>query len=205
MAERDPLQAYIEDGLERLKDRYPDVHSKLELAIAQLSEASRPEDFQAIGVICRDAIILFAGAIFSPDFVKPGDAVPTDEQTQNRIEMTLAHFGQLGGSERLRRLLRAVSDYAQGLQHNRESDRAEAQRTALFSTLSLAELATLMETATRNEYWVQQYGVYKCPVCGSTGLDEDELVDYDADFGPVLLARYLACGECPWTSLGGRP
>lgn len=205
VAEHDPLQAYIEAGLQRLKDRYSDVHAKLDLARVGLTEASSSEEYQAIGLLCRDAMIMFANAIFSPDFIPESEETPAEDRAMPRIEATLAHFGEMAGSEEQRRLARAVLAYAMRLHHNQEAAREEAQRALVFTTLVLTELAGLMEKATQGVQWVETYGRYKCPVCGSTELDEDEIVDYDADIGPILAARYLACGKCPWTSLGDRP
>jgi len=188
------MDDYLGEGGEKLKAAYPEVWGKLDLATEQLKTATQPEHYQAIGVLCRDAMILFANAIFSPDFVPEGQKLPAEDHAKARIDMTLQHFGQLAGSEEIRKLTRAVVAYAMRLHHNQDASDQEARRTALFTTLALTELAALIETATRKERWVQKYGVYKCPACGSTELQEDWFVEYDAGW------QYLWCTKCRWSS-----
>jgi len=190
------MEDYLAEGRDKLKVAYPEVWGKLDLAIERLKTATQAEDYQAVGLLCRDAMILFANAIFSPDFVPAGEDVPGPDKVQQRIELTLSHFGELGGSERLRRLVKAVFSYAQGLQHNREAGLGEARRTLLFTTAALIELTALIETATKNEQWVQKYGVYKCGGCGSTQLVEELCGDYDGP-GP----SFLICQKCNWQAI----
>jgi len=189
------MDDYLAGGQEKLKAAYPDVWGKLDKAIDDLKTATEPEHYQAIGLLCRDAMILFANAIFSPDFVPKGQELPPEGDAKTRMKMTLQHFGQLAGSENLRKLTKAVWDYAVGLQHNQGATAGEARRTALFTALALVEVASVVETATKNEQWVKKYGVYKCDACGSTKLEEDVAVDYDKDH-VVHGTPYLVCSNC---------
>ena len=192
------MDGYLTKGLDKLKAAYPGVWGKLDKAIADLKTATEPEQYQTIGLLCRDAVIVFANAIFSPDFTPDGQQPPAQDDAKAQIEITLQHFGQLAGSEEIRKLTRAVVAYAMRLHHNQDSSAPEAHRTLLFTTLTLIELAGLIETATKNEQWVKKYGVYKCDACGSTKLEEDVEVDYD---GPDMMhgTVYLVCSNC------GRP
>lgn len=192
------MNDYLAEGQEKLKAAYPEVSGKLDLAIDRLKTATQPEHYQAIGIHCRDAMIVFANAIFSPDFVPKGQNLPAEDNANARIEMTLQHFGQMAGSQQIRKLTKSVVAYAMRLHHNQAPSLDDARRALLFTTVALIELAGLMDTATRNEQWVKKYGVYKCDACGSTRLEEDVAVDYDKDH-IVHGTPYLVCSNC------GRP
>lgn len=194
--------AYGEQRLGQLKERYPEVHEKLLSALEELSSADSTEDNQDVGLRCRDAIILFANAIFSPDFVPQSDDPPKDGDAMGRIELTLRHFGKLAGSDALRGLVKSCWAYSMRVQHNQGSTSDDAQRAALLTTVTIIELANLVEEATKNTAWMEQYGVYKCPTCGSSDLSEDTVVDdFDASGFPRSHHDYLSCGQCQWSSL----
>lgn len=193
---------YAQQRLGQLKERYPEVHEKLLSALDELSNADSAEDYQDVGLRCRDAIILFADAIYSPDFVAEGEDPPKDGDAKTRIELTLKHFGRLAGTDTLRDLVRSCWAYSMRVQHNIGSTSDDAQRAALLTTVTIIELAILVEEATKNTAWMEQYGVYKCPTCGSSDLYEDTVVDdFDASGFPRWHRDYLSCRQCPWSSL----
>jgi hypothetical protein len=187
------MDDYLAEGLDKLKATYPDVWSKLDLAADRLKTATGSEDYQAVGLICRDAMILFANAIFSPDFISESEDIPPEDKAMPRIETTLAHFGELAGAEAQRRLTRAALAYAIRLQHNQVATAEEARRMLLFTKIAITEVAALVERATENLDLVQRYGVYKCGGCGSTEVVEEHYADYEGP-GP----SFLICQNCNW-------
>ena len=193
--DHDPLKSYLDAGLQRLQEKYTDVHDRLERARVELGKASRAAEYQAVGIICRDALIEFANAIFSPDFVPDSEDQPQKANAKSRIKFTLQHFGQLAGSDAERKSTDAAWKNAVALQHDASGDRPKAQRTLLYTTLAIIELAALIDTATQNTEWVEHYGVYKCPACGSTNLSEFDTSDWSGA-GPLM----LNCDECNWLS-----
>lgn len=176
----------MEAGLENLRKRHPAAAGKLDEAAKRLYERSRAEDGQYVGIMCRDALIVFAADVFSPEFVPSGEEPPKGDNVARRLELCLQHFGQLGGSQELRDLTKKVLAYAFRLQHNREASSVEAERALTYTTLALVELADLLRNASRADDIRRRFGVYKCRVCGSTNLtiafiegdidDEGELV-----------------------------
>jgi len=196
----DALAEYVDAGLQNLKGKYSEVRVKLDVARDRLADVSSPEDCQAVGLICRDAMIRFANAIFSPDFVPEGSEVPAEDRAGARIDMSLQHFGQMAGSAEIRRFTKTVVAYAMRLHHSQDATQEQAQRTVLYTTLALIELAALMEAVTRSEKWVQQYGVYKCDNCASTKLTEDVVVDVDSH-GVQSATKLLVCSQCGWVCL----
>lgn len=189
--------AYGEQRLRQLKERYPEVHEKLLSALAELSDADSTEDYQDVGLRCRDAIILFADSVYSPDFVPEGSDAPKDGDAKGRVQLTLRHFGRLAGSDELHDLLKSCWAYNMRLQHNQESTTEDAQRAALLTTVAITELANLIEEATKNTKWMEKYGVYKCPVCGSTELEEDVVADVDSHGTPSGTTLF-GCSKCHW-------
>ena len=188
--------------LGQLQERFPAVHDKLQSAFEELSNADSTEDYQDVGLRCRDAILLFADAVYSPDFVSEREDPPKAGDAKSRIELTLSHFGQLAGSEALRDLVKTCWTYAMRVQHNQASASDDAERAAILTAVALIELAHLMEEATKNTVWMEQYGVYKCPTCGSSDLYEDTVVDdFDASGSPRWHHDYLSCEQCHWSSL----
>lgn len=192
----DDFTRYIEDGLQGLQSRYPEARNKLELACLRLAEASSPEDYQSIGILCRDAMITFANAIFSPEFTPQDEKVPNWDDTSKRVELTLQHFGQMTGTREVRDLAKKVVAYAMRLHHNQHGSHQEARRTLLYTTLALIELADLVETGTRNNEWVQNFGAYKCQACGSTKLETFENVELNDEGFPASAWEFLMCMQC---------
>lgn len=172
-------------------------------AESRLREASSPADFQAVGLACRDILIEFANAVFSVDYVEEGVTTPGQNDAKARIAIVLREFGGLGGDDELKGLTDALWGYVVRLQHDRRATREEAERTLFYTSAAVVEVILIVERATGNDYNLRTYGVYKCPMCGRTELEEDVIVDYEPDIGPVLAARYVFCPSCPWTSLHG--
>ncbi|HKZ50985.1 MAG TPA: hypothetical protein VJ256_04435, partial [Dehalococcoidia bacterium] len=81
------MKDYLDAGLEGLGDRYPDVWNRLERAKTRLRDSDSPDDYQSVGLLCRDAWIAYADAIFSPDFVPDGAEIPTKDETHKKIDV----------------------------------------------------------------------------------------------------------------------
>lgn len=64
-------------------ESWSDVDRALTKAAEQIARASNPEDFQAIGLFCREGLISLAQAVFDPAKHVTGDDVqpsPTDSK-----------------------------------------------------------------------------------------------------------------------------
>jgi hypothetical protein len=100
----------------------------------QLAVAETEEQFQTVGLLCRETLISLAQAAFSPDEHPTLDGVKaTDTDTKRMLEAYIA--ASLGGSsnEHLRKHARAALDLALHLQH---------KRTASFRDAALCSEAT---------------------------------------------------------------
>ncbi|TIL50467.1 hypothetical protein [Mesorhizobium sp.] len=88
-----------------------------------LAEARNEEEFQAVGMLCREALISLAQAVYSADKHPVADVAtlsPTD--FKRMIEAFVAVELAGGSSEDLRRHARAAFDLANNLQHRRTAD-----------------------------------------------------------------------------------
>lgn len=87
-----------------------------------LAEARNEEEFQAVGMLCREALISLAQAVYSAEKhpVTEVSLSPTD--FKRMIEAFIAVELAGGSSEDLRRHARAAFDLANNLQHRRTAD-----------------------------------------------------------------------------------
>ena len=189
------ISRYGESRAESLRDRHPEAYEKVVSGAGRLAAGKASDDWQSVGLSCRDAHISFANSVYSPDFLPAGENEPAADHSNRRIELTIRHFGQLGGSDELRDVVKKLWTYAVRLQHDNGATEEDAGRCLTLTTLALGELAEMISQAVQNEDWVKEYGVYKCPTCGSTGLREDWIVEYDGAW------KYLDCTKCVWSSL----
>lgn len=101
----------------------------------QLARARHEEDFQAVGLLCRDVLISVAQEVFEPTRHPPADGVhPSDTDAGRMLEAFVA--AELPGSENeaVRRHAKAALALANAMTH---------KRTAQFRAAALCAEATL--------------------------------------------------------------
>ena len=102
---------------------WPRVDRQVEKMRAQLARAEHEEDFQAVGLLGREAIISLAQMVFDPAKHRMADSVvPSDTDAGRMLEGYLA--AELGGGadEETRRHAKASLGLALALQHKRTAD-----------------------------------------------------------------------------------
>lgn len=100
----------------------------------QLEEAKNEEDFQSVGLLCREALISIAQEVYNPEKHKTLDAVsPSNTDANRMLEAYIS--AELGGksNEAARRVVKAALALANELQH---------RRTATFKEAALCTQAT---------------------------------------------------------------
>lgn len=86
--------------------------------------ASAAEDFQGIGLLCREVIISLAQAVFDPEVHKTSDGVQASKTDANRmIEAYIAHEFPGASFKEVRAHARASLALALNLQHRRTATR----------------------------------------------------------------------------------
>ena len=93
----------------------------------KLAESTKEEDFQTIGLLCRETLISLAQAVFIPDLHKTSDEV-TPSQTDAKRMLEAYILTEFSGSanEELRKHSRAALELAVALQHRRTASFKDA-------------------------------------------------------------------------------
>ncbi|RXZ65282.1 hypothetical protein [Pelagerythrobacter rhizovicinus] len=109
---------------ERAASGWERVDRALSKARAQLGLASAEEDFQGIGLLCREVIISLAQAVFDPELHKTTDGIEASNTDANRmIEAYIAHEFPGASFKEVRAHARASLALALNLQHRRTATR----------------------------------------------------------------------------------
>ncbi len=110
------------------------VDRGLHEARQRLSAAATEEQFQAVGLICREALISLGQTVFDPEHHPTLDGVAaSDTDAKRMLEAYIAKTLSGGANEASRRHARAALDLANQLQH---------KRTATFRDAALCAEAT---------------------------------------------------------------
>ena len=136
-----PLMDLLEDmssgdrsGLGAEPTGWGRVDRCVEKARGSLAAASVEEDFQQVGLLCREVLISTAQAVYDPERHPPLDGtVPSSTDAKRMLEAFIAV--ELGGgpNEIARKHAKAAMDLALALQHDRR---------ATFRTAAMCEEAT---------------------------------------------------------------
>jgi hypothetical protein len=96
------------------------VDRTLEKARAALSSARTEEEFQTVGLLCREVLISLGQAVFDPFRHRTSDGViPSDSDGARRVGAFLATELGGGAHEETRKHAKAAMDLAVALQHRR--------------------------------------------------------------------------------------
>lgn len=110
----------------------------------QLTTASAEEDFQAVGLLCREVIISLAQAVYDPLLHEPVDGVKPSETDANRmLEAYIAHVFPGASYKEVRAHARASLALALNLQHRRTATRQLAS-LCLEATASTAAVISII-------------------------------------------------------------
>ncbi len=109
------------------------VDRDMEKIADALARASNEEDFQTVGLLCREAITSLAEVVYDPSYPSLDGIAPSETDAKRKLESYIAH--ELAGkkNEELRRFTKAVYQLAVSLQH---------RRTATFRDAALSAEAT---------------------------------------------------------------
>jgi len=125
-------------GFERVDRAMGKARSQFELA-------SDEEDYQAIGLLCREVIISLAQAVFDPEIHETLDGVTASATDANRmLEAYIGHVFPGGSNKEVRAHARASLALALNLQHRRTATKqlaalcveATASTTAVISIIA---------------------------------------------------------------------
>jgi hypothetical protein len=119
------------------------VDRHIKAAKERLDEAAFEEEFQQVGLLCREALISLAQAAFDPERHPTIDGITASSTDAKRmLEATIGADLSGEGNEEARALVKAAVRLALALQHDRAAD----QRTATLCYESTAAAIRLVAT-----------------------------------------------------------
>lgn len=103
------------------------VDRAISKAKAQLSSAKHEEDFQHVGLLCREVLISLGQAVYDPTVHSSVDGIqPSPTDAGRTIEAFIAHVAAGSSNENVRRHVRTSLKLAVELQHGRNADFRDA-------------------------------------------------------------------------------
>ncbi|MBF5082410.1 hypothetical protein [Quadrisphaera sp. INWT6] len=161
-------------------------------AVEAMDTANDAEDFQSVGVKCREALLAIARENHDADWVGEVAEPPKGDNLKGWMEIFAA---ALLPDRRQRAYLKEITDktwdIAVGLQHNTNATPWDAELTleAVHHVLNTFMLARIKHDRGDPE---------RCPRCGSYRLAGDgEMDEVDGEAG---YAQWTICAACKWTS-----
>lgn len=113
---------------------WPRVDRNIDEVRSRLASAENEEQFQAVGLLCRETLISLAQAVFDPARHHAADGVsPSSTDAERMLEGFIACELQGGSDEEARRHAKSALKLAVALQH---------RRTAIFRDAALCAEAT---------------------------------------------------------------
>jgi predicted RNA-binding Zn-ribbon protein involved in translation (DUF1610 family) len=172
------------------KARLTPAWRRWEQAAETLDMAEEAEDFQAVGVKCRECLIQFARSLAKLEMVPPGEDAPQRSNFISWSELIANAVAGGGSAERIRGHLKAIAKSAWELTGWLTHANGGTRQDAVFVLdATHAVLAAFGRAIVRHESGSPE----RCPNCGSYNLD--------VGFNPELPQPYVSeCEECGWQS-----
>ena len=172
----------------------PQLFRKLKSVAALIDTAKEIEDFQAIGVQCRETLIELGNHIYAPAMAGDGEQ-PQASNFKRKCELFIQFY--LKGSENadyrsiIKKLTESTWDYANKITHSRSATYYEASTCV---TLCIS-LVGVYENILQKVF--DPLSQYHCSVCQSKKLSID---GDDSDEDGMVKKLYLRCEECGATT-----
>lgn len=172
----------------------PQLFRKLKSVAALIDIAKEIEDFQAIGVQCRETLIELGNHIYNPMMAGSGEQ-PQASNFKRKSELFIQFY--LKGSENsdyrniIKKLTEATWDYANKITHSRSATYYEVSTCV---TLCIS-LVGVYENILQKVF--DPLSQYHCSICQSKKLS---IVGDDSDEDGIVQKLYLHCEECGGTT-----
>lgn len=164
-------------------------------AAEALDEAQEAEDFQAVGMRCRECLLDFARAVADENMLPAGQEAPKLGDFVHWAEYIADWIAHGASADRVRGYLKATAkvtwDLVNWLTHSKNAVFHDA-RLAVEATQSVLEAFT--EVLLRHETGAPE----RCPRCDSYRLVSDFRPEAGTESGYVAL-----CSSCGWTETNG--
>jgi hypothetical protein len=174
------------------KSRFTPVWRRWEEAAESYDTAEEAEDFQAVGMKCRESLIQFVRSLAKPGMVPEGGEAPKRADVVGWSELIANTIAGGAGNDYIRGHLKAIAksawQLANWLTHANGATRSDAE-FVLDATHNV--IAAFGTAVMRHESGSPE----RCPECGSYSIE--------VGFNPDLMPRpYVSeCGKCGWQRL----
>jgi hypothetical protein len=176
----------------RPEPRLEKTRRQWEQAAEAQVNADEAEEFQAVGVRCRETLLSFVHAVGTPVLVPEGEAPPKASDFIHWSQKIADAVAPGTSAAHLRSYLKAVGkeswEYVQWLTHAKNAARPDGE----IAVEMVAHFLSLFEQAIERQ---ERGGPDRCPSCGSYRVVGDE--EYDFDAGTVVRRRL--CEACNWS------
>jgi hypothetical protein len=165
-----------------------------EQAAKAQNDAEEAEEFQAVGMRCRETLVSFAHAMASDELVPERDSRPKDNDFVHWAELVAAAAvpGSRDVDAELRAYLRAIAkeawDYVATLTHAKNATRIDGDLAVEVTAHVLAMFEQVIE---RQEMRVPD----RCPSCASYRLAADWRFDQETEQS----VQAQVCAACGWS------
>lgn len=172
----------------------PQLFRKLKSVAALIDTAKEIEDFQAIGVQCRETLIELGNYIYKPMMAK-ADEQPQASNFKRKAELFIQFY--LKGSDNsdyrsiIKKLTEATWDYANKITHSRSATHYEASTCITLCISLVGTYENILQKV------FDPLAQYHCSVCKSKKLSID---GDDSDDEGIVEKLYLFCEECGATT-----
>lgn len=162
-------------------------------AVEAMVEAEEAEDFQAVGIRCREALLALSRDYMDAEWVK----VPEERPKAGDAKGWMRIYADSLSTGRQRDYVRAMAertwDLTVSLQHYADATEWDAE-IALGATQQLFKTFALLMA--RHRHGLQD----RCPECDSYQLEEDWDEEFTATEGRVGKYFWNVCASCGWQS-----
>jgi len=174
---------------------FDEVFRRMDQADARHDAAVEAEDFQAVGMLLREALVSLMGAVRRLSEIPQEAERPQDANFIAWIELLMNHLCGGGSNKELRQHLKNLAKEAWQLS-NWLTHTKSASRTASSIAIHTCQTVVghLMQILKREE----QDKSDQCPICKSRDIRKH----YDIDIAPDG-DSYLSCGVCDWNDHPG--
>lgn len=162
-------------------------------ALADMDDAGESEDFQAVGIKCRDALLAVVRDHRSAEWVGEVDEPPKLSDFKGWGSIFAERLAEARVRSYLKALVDKTWDLTVWLQHNTNATPGDAELVLDATGHFLSALSRLIR---RRDFGEPE----RCPRCASYRLDEDMEVVDEPEQG---MLDSTICGACGWQSEQG--
>lgn len=168
----------------------PELFRKLKSVALLIDTAQEIEDFQSIGVQCREILIELGNHIYQPEMAG-ADEQPQASNMKKKAELFIQFY--LKGAENsdyrsiIKKLTEATWDYACKITHSSNTTYYEASTCVMLCTSLVGVYENIFQKVS------DPISQYQCKTCKSKKL---QIIDDESDQNGIVQKLFLKCEEC---------